>query len=80
MILFGLDLTYFLSLPVNSPEQLSLWTMPVWRAVLVTGLVLSFVLKVVQTVKVNMIRSSIPNLSLLLKYLEDENSKTYWSY
>ncbi|RUS76742.1 hypothetical protein EGW08_015498, partial [Elysia chlorotica] len=51
MMLFGLDLANYLSLPANSPEQMSLFALPVWKALLVTGAVLSLVLKAVLTVK-----------------------------
>ncbi|GFO15242.1 hypothetical protein PoB_004174700 [Plakobranchus ocellatus] len=49
--LLALDLTHLLSLPANSTEGLTLWTLPAWKAVLLTGLVLAVVLKVVQTAK-----------------------------
>ncbi|GFS27277.1 hypothetical protein ElyMa_005253200 [Elysia marginata] len=51
VVLFGLDLAHYLSLPTSQRDQVSLWSLPAWTAVLGTGSVLSVVLKVVQVAK-----------------------------
>lgn len=51
VILFGLDIAHYLSSLATYPGQLSLWSLPAWKAALGTGLVLSVVLKVVQVAK-----------------------------